>query len=78
MPPIVNLEEEFGKVVGRRASRTVDYDRLVAMGGAEMQRLPFPKGVFRFRTHEEANAWTNHYIIQGALKIARDYREGQT
>ena len=54
--PVVNLEEQPGKIVGRRAAWPVDYDRLVRTATALMPRLPYPKSVFRFRTHEEADA----------------------
>jgi hypothetical protein len=64
MEPIVNLEETPGKVVGRRrppadglamtkAQRVADavaWKR--ALGGLRIRR-----GVYRFRTHEEADAW---------------------
>ena len=64
MEPIVNLEETIGKVVGHRrppkdgltpskAQRVEDavaWQR--AFGG-----LPVRRGVYRFRTHEEADAW---------------------
>jgi hypothetical protein len=30
-------------------------------------RLPFPKGVYRFRSNEEADAWTNFYIRRRLL-----------
>jgi len=73
MPPIVNLEEKPAKVVGRNATEPQDYDRLVAAARVLMPRLPFPKGVFRFRTHEEANAWTDHHILQAAIKKRRGY-----
>jgi len=43
-----------------------------------MPRLPFPKGVFRFRTHEEADEWTNQHILQAALKQARARQPGTT
>ena len=69
MKPIVNLEETPGKIVGRQ--NAVDYDRLAANAAGVMPRLPFPKGVFRFHTHEEADAWTDKHILQGALARAR-------
>ena len=71
MKPVVNLDETFGKVVGRDAAKPEDYDRLVESGKGIMPRLPFPKGVYRFRTHEEADAWMEHHILQAALKKAR-------
>lgn len=63
MEPIINLEEKPGKTVGRRkpprntlavADDTKEHKR-------EWRRAfptPFvPKGVYRFHTHEEADAW---------------------
>lgn len=61
--PVVNLEEHPGKIVGRRRpprnglslahSNTIkdarDWQRVFPSG--------IPKGVYRFRTHEEADAW---------------------
>jgi hypothetical protein len=64
--PIVNLEENIGKTVGR--VRPVDYDRLVAQSRALMPRLPFPKGVYRFKSFEEANEWTEKHILAAAIK----------
>ncbi len=63
MEPIVNLQESIGKVVGRRKARK---QPLTLQGGtkAEMRAwrkafpTPFvPKGVYRFKSHEEADAW---------------------
>ena len=71
MKPVVNLEENPGKVVGRDSARPDDYDRLLESGKGILPRLPYPKGVYRFRTHEEADAWTEHHILQAALKKAR-------
>jgi hypothetical protein len=78
MQPIVNLEEQPGKIVGRRAAQVADYDRLVRNAEALMPRLPYPKGVFRFRTHEEADAWTNQHILRAALRKARAPRDATT
>lgn len=74
----MNLDEQPDKVVGRRAVRATDYSRLVRSAAAIMPRLPFPKGVFRFGTFDEANAWTNEHILQGALKKARAQRTATT
>jgi hypothetical protein len=49
MEPIVNLAEQPGKVVGRRGALSGDHDRPVRNAAALMPRLPYPKGVFRFR-----------------------------
>ena len=51
--PIINMEEQPGKTVGRIRSAPENYDRLVKASRELMPRLPFPKGVYRFRTHEK-------------------------
>jgi hypothetical protein len=78
MQPVVNLDEQPGKVVGRRMVRPGDYDRLMRNAIAIMPRLPFPKGVFRFLTHAEADAWTNQHILRTALRKARVPRDATT
>ena len=59
--PVINLDEPIGKWVGRRRPpQPLDPTRSTkeesrrwrsAFGGL------FPKGVYRFGTHEEANEW---------------------
>jgi hypothetical protein len=78
MQPIVNLEEQPGKIVGRREAQPGDYDRLLRNMAALMPRLPYPKGVFRFRTHEEADAWTTEHILRAALQKARAHQDATT
>jgi hypothetical protein len=61
--PFITIEEKFGKVVGRRlqapnplsvrTSRKADAIAWrQALGGVHV-----PRGVYRFRTHEEADDW---------------------
>jgi hypothetical protein len=64
MKPIVNLEETPGKVVGHRKpppdglvmSKSQGSEEARAWKGA-IRTMPIPKGVYRFRTHEEADEW---------------------
>ena len=63
MDPIINLEETIGKTVGRRraphdfAKAAVQLQDASA-GFQKAFKTPFlPKGVHRFRSHEEADAW---------------------
>ena len=70
--PIANLDEQIGRTVGR--IRPADYGRLEASAEALMPRLPFPKGVYRFRTFEEADAWTEQHILRAARKKSQDPR----
>ena len=64
MKPIINLEETPGKVVGRRQAPSNTLSMTGAQSSADarawkkaFRTLPIPKGVYRFRTHEEADEW---------------------
>jgi hypothetical protein len=64
MEPIVNLEETPGKVVGRRHPPKDGLTLTAAQSAANARAwkrafgtLRIPKGVYRFRTHEEADEW---------------------
>jgi hypothetical protein len=69
MHPMVNIDEKIGKTVGRR--RVVD-PMIVAPGDRarkrEMQKAGFfprfPKGVFKFRSFEKADAWMMHHMTK--------------
>jgi hypothetical protein len=69
--PIVNLEDQPGKTVGRLRTGPEAYDRLVKNAAALMPRLPFPKGVYKFKSHEEADEWMNKHILEAAVKKLR-------
>lgn len=60
------MEENIGKTVAR--VRRIDYDRLVELTEAIMPRSPFPKGVYRFKSFEEANEWKEKHILAAAIK----------
>ncbi len=58
----VNIQENIGKTVGRRGG--IRDPLTYGTTKAEMEAwkkafkaLHIPKGVFRFKTHEEADAW---------------------
>jgi hypothetical protein len=78
MKPVVNLEETPGKVVGRDSATAADHDRLMAASEELMPRLPFPKGVYKFCTHEEADAWMEQHILRAALNKARARHDAAT
>ena len=60
---VINIEEFVGKTVGRRSPPADPMKLGFAMQATTNQLLQSfghklsPKGVFRFRTHQEANAW---------------------
>jgi len=68
--PFINSEEKIDKIVGRR-TRTPDPFK----SGMQLQSLAVelhrslghrwaPKGVYRFRTHEEADEWMNRMLAR--------------
>lgn len=71
------------RVIGTRKARPVSKNAsggLLKQGAAfndELHKLPtgsttfFPKGVYRYRTHEEANAHMNDCMIIGIVRNAR-------
>jgi hypothetical protein len=67
---LINFEEKIDKVVGRR-NRTPD----ASQGGMKLQVLAVElhrslrhrwaaKGVYRFKTHEEADEWMNRMLAR--------------
>jgi hypothetical protein len=70
---VINLNDPAARTVGRR--RPLDtaaaYDRLVAeVKALGRGRLPFPKGVYRFSTQEEADAWEMKLLLEAAKRRA--------
>ena len=72
-PPVVNVEEKIDRFVGRRTGVP---DGLQA--GMQLQATAarlhksfghrwWPKGVYRFKTHEEADAWMIKMLAQSGL-----------
>jgi hypothetical protein len=70
------------KVVGRRKPPSVSFDadaellRTACAWNESMQRLPtgetafFPKGVYRYKTHEEAQAHLDRCVAERMARIA--------
>jgi len=63
MDPIINLEETPAKIVGRRRPprdafrAAMALQRLVADLQKTFQNPGIPRGVYRFKTHQEADQW---------------------
>jgi hypothetical protein len=70
MKPIINLEERIGKMVGRRSAPadSFEYGMQLQRTGGELSRTlgvsRIPKGVFRFHSHEEADAWMMKHLTK--------------
>ena len=64
---MINIEEKIGKTVGRRVVKDgfalgMGLQKLVNQLNKSFGNPGFPKGVFRFRSFEEADAWTMKYL----------------
>jgi hypothetical protein len=71
MPPrtVINHDEFIGKTVGRRVVR----DAMAYAAGLQRSAVAIterpglrrvPRGVFRFHSHEEADAWMMHHLTR--------------
>ena len=70
MEPIVNLDETIGKMVGKIQQHTLSQaqDHMVRQFLGMGLKLPYPKGVYRFKTFEEADAWEWKHMMEAAKK----------
>ena len=64
---MVNIDEKIGKTVGRRRIKdSLEYgfglQELLARIRESAGFPRFPKGVFKFRSFEEADAWMIRYM----------------
>lgn len=67
--PVVNIDEKIGKSVGRRKIQDSfvhgpGLQKLLARLRGDVPFPAFPKGVFKFRSFEEADAWTMHCLTK--------------
>jgi hypothetical protein len=68
---VVNLEEKIGKWVGRKDAGDdpfAAYARLLRISKGLVSTTPYPRGVFRFKTHEEADEWKWKHILKAAKR----------
>jgi len=68
MHPVVNIEDPVGKVVGKRANPTprayLDQAFGLQKTLREFPQPKIPRGVFRFKTHEEADQWLMEHLTR--------------
>jgi hypothetical protein len=71
--PLINLEEKIDRFVGRRRKTpdSLKTGMQLQSLGAELHksfRLRWcPKGVYRFKTHEEADAWMTRMLARSGM-----------
>lgn len=73
MKPIINVEDEPGKTVGRRVCEdAVAYGMKLQSAGKTFQQFPayrwIPKGVYKFHSHEEADEWMIKMLAKAAVR----------
>ena len=71
MATVINLEENIGKTVGKLKPDEdpfAAYARLLRLARPLYRPTPYPRGVFRFKTHDEADQWHWKHIMNAALK----------
>lgn len=69
----INIEETFGKIVGRRVlNKPAEYGMKLQEAGSQLQQtldINFvPRGVYRFKSHKEADEWLMNMMISAAAK----------
>jgi hypothetical protein len=69
MHPVVNIDEKIGKTVGRRKIKDslvygLGLQKSLAQIREEAGFPRFPRGVFKFRSFEEADAWMMRYMTK--------------
>lgn len=70
MKPAINYEEKIGRTVGRRAmpADVFAYGMALQKTGVQLAKTfglrGVPRGVFRFRSHEEADAWWTKHLTR--------------
>ena len=73
MQPFINLEENIGKVVGRRTKSPdalqtgMGLQALAADLHRSFKHRWAPKGVYRFNSHEEADEWMWKMLAQSQI-----------
>ena len=70
--PMINVEEVIGKTVGNL--KRTDPSRVQGRGRRVYRSLGFrvcPAGVYRFNSHEEADAWMMKAAVNRALEADR-------
>jgi hypothetical protein len=73
MPRIVNVQENPGKTVGgvpHAADPLQAHAHILRISRGMVAPLPYPKGVFKFATHEEADQWRWNHLMQAAVNKA--------
>jgi hypothetical protein len=72
--PVINVEETIGKTVGKRKpGSAAERSRRIQETARDIYLTRgfsvYPKGVYRFNSHEEADEWMMKMAIRRATKM---------
>ncbi|HWB05629.1 MAG TPA: hypothetical protein VG796_21600 [Verrucomicrobiales bacterium] len=73
MKTVINLDDNIGLWVGRREPfGTIEdqYKKLLRLARSVAPGTHLPKGVYRFRSFEEADAWEKYHLMKRAAKLS--------
>lgn len=63
--PIINLDDPVGKTVGRRPpADSLEYAFELQRTLNRLAPIRVPRGVYRFHSHEEADAWLMDHLTR--------------
>jgi len=71
----INLEEKIDKVVGRRTKPPESFEAAMKLQTLavefhrSLQHRWASKGVYRFKTHEEADEWMNRMLARSQIHV---------
>ncbi len=71
--PVVNVEEKIGRVVGKRTKTPSGFETgmklqsVAAQLHTSLKQRWAPKGVYRFKSHEEADEWMNRMLARSQI-----------
>jgi len=71
--PFINVEEKIDRFVGKRTATPDSFKTAMQLQEAAVQfhknfkHRWAPKGVYRFKTHEEADAWMTKMLARSSL-----------
>lgn len=70
--PFINVEEKIDRFVGRRTKTPDSWQAGMGLQNTAVQlhktfKLHWPRGVYRFKTHEEADEWMTKMLARSGL-----------
>ena len=71
MEPIINLDDPIGKTVGRRKPNPLHVFASEKLSNIAWHKAGFgglPRGVYRFKTYEEADEWLMRNLVSRRRK----------